>query len=177
MKKKKSRVDGDKPAKSEHIRSSLQEAYENVCVDVELSRREGWCFGAKLVRGAYMLQERSRAKEIGYEDPINPDYESTSQMYQMYVLASFLKHGCAIRAKQCVCRIETRLVSATQCRMILKWVSCLPLHATFLQVSGLRTRGDQQEQESQHHGGVTQYRHCETHNPEVGMQFLIHILV
>lgn len=59
----------------------MQEAYDNVSVDVELSRREGWYFGAKLVRGAYMYQERSRAAEIGYEDPINPDYEATNRMY------------------------------------------------------------------------------------------------
>uniref|UniRef100_A0A8B9J9H0 Proline dehydrogenase n=1 Tax=Astyanax mexicanus TaxID=7994 RepID=A0A8B9J9H0_ASTMX len=59
----------------------LKEAYDNVSMDVELSRREGWCFGAKLVRGAYMDQERRRAAEMGYEDPINPDYESTNRMY------------------------------------------------------------------------------------------------
>ncbi|XP_048044772.1 proline dehydrogenase 1, mitochondrial isoform X3 [Megalobrama amblycephala] len=59
----------------------LKEAFDNVSMDVELSRREGWCFAAKLVRGAYMYQERGRATEIGYEDPINPDYECTNRMY------------------------------------------------------------------------------------------------
>ncbi|XP_029366353.1 proline dehydrogenase 1, mitochondrial isoform X2 [Echeneis naucrates] len=59
----------------------LKEAYDNVTVDVEQSRREGWHFAAKLVRGAYMYQERERAAERGYEDPINPDYESTNRMY------------------------------------------------------------------------------------------------
>ncbi|KAF3849106.1 hypothetical protein F7725_015603 [Dissostichus mawsoni] len=40
----------------------LKDAYDNVTVDVELSRREGWYFGAKLVRGAYMYKRETGPK-------------------------------------------------------------------------------------------------------------------
>ncbi|KAL8180576.1 UNVERIFIED_CONTAM: hypothetical protein K2H54_028991 [Gekko kuhli] len=73
----------------------LKETYDNVTLDVELSRREGWHFGAKLVRGAYMDQERSRAAELGYEDPVNPTYQKTSEMYHRcldYILEEIKHH-------------------------------------------------------------------------------------
>lgn len=67
-----------------------QDAYDNVTLGVELARRECWRFGAKLVRGAYLAQERAHAAEIGYEDPINPTYEATNAMY----------HRCAALPRQ-----------------------------------------------------------------------------
>ncbi|PWH86182.1 proline dehydrogenase family protein [Brumimicrobium oceani] len=44
---------------------------------IEKAKREGYKFGAKLVRGAYMEKERDRAAEMGYPSPIQPDKNST----------------------------------------------------------------------------------------------------
>tara|TARA_B100001057_G_scaffold467004_1_gene524710 strand:+ start:149 stop:1339 length:1191 start_codon:yes stop_codon:yes gene_type:complete len=40
---------------------------------------EGWHFGVKLVRGAYMEKERKRAAERGYPSPIQPDKAATDR--------------------------------------------------------------------------------------------------
>ncbi|KAH8040173.1 hypothetical protein HPB51_009551 [Rhipicephalus microplus] len=59
----------------------LRATYDHVVRDLELARRQGFFFGAKLVRGAYLEQERLRARTLGYEDPVNATYEDTNTMY------------------------------------------------------------------------------------------------
>ncbi len=47
---------------------------------------KGYILGAKLVRGAYMEKERSRAAQKGYPSPIQPDKEATDKDYDEAVL-------------------------------------------------------------------------------------------
>jgi len=60
-----------------HDRIAILEA------DIKKAREEKFFLGAKFVRGAYMERERARAAKMGYEDPIQPDRESTDRDYNL----------------------------------------------------------------------------------------------
>ncbi|MEN8204048.1 MAG: proline dehydrogenase family protein [Bacteroidota bacterium] len=51
--------------------------------DIKAAREEKFLLGAKFVRGAYMERERARAAKMDYEDPIQPDRESTDRDYNL----------------------------------------------------------------------------------------------
>ena len=50
--------------------------------DETFVRSRGCCFGAKLVRGAYMEKERRLANSAGVPDPVNDSFQDTSRMYE-----------------------------------------------------------------------------------------------
>ncbi|XP_049941898.1 proline dehydrogenase 1, mitochondrial-like isoform X1 [Schistocerca serialis cubense] len=59
----------------------LKDTYNECTTDLEQAKRQNFYFGAKLVRGAYLEQERARAAALGYPDPTNPSFEATTEMY------------------------------------------------------------------------------------------------
>jgi len=75
----------------------LKETAKNLKADLAQAEKYNYVFAAKLVRGAYMEQERRLAREYGYEDPINPDFQATSKMY----------HACLDEVLQNIVKRET----------------------------------------------------------------------
>jgi proline dehydrogenase len=63
------------------IQSYLKKSPAVIEEDVALSKRWQFYYGVKLVRGAYMEQERERAEEMGYSSPIHDTKEDTDSCY------------------------------------------------------------------------------------------------
>lgn len=67
-----------------HTQTYTQDSEERLMTDIERAQREGFRFGAKLVRGAYMQLERQRAADRGYPSPIHDTLEETHANYDRY---------------------------------------------------------------------------------------------
>lgn len=59
----------------------LKDSFSLLSADLSVAVRERFCFGVKLVRGAYMDKERKLANEQSYPDPIHQSWESTNHSY------------------------------------------------------------------------------------------------
>ncbi|XP_074641395.1 hydroxyproline dehydrogenase-like [Tubulanus polymorphus] len=67
----------------------LKAADTEIMNDMQLIESRGCCFGAKIVRGAYMTKERRLAREKGYPDPVNDSHADTNAKYD-YVVSMLL---------------------------------------------------------------------------------------
>lgn len=59
----------------------LKDSLDRIKEDLARSERRGYHFGVKLVRGAYMHRERTRAAEMGYPSPIHDSFQDTNDCY------------------------------------------------------------------------------------------------
>lgn len=63
----------------------------------ESAQEKNYFLGAKLVRGAYMEKERTRAEKMNYKTPINPDKISTDSMYNdalLFCVSNYERIAC-----------------------------------------------------------------------------------
>jgi len=63
----------------------LKNGYSKLQRDIQLANKEGFKLGIKLVRGAYIEQEKVLSKKFGYEYPINPTIGDTHTAYDSAV--------------------------------------------------------------------------------------------
>ncbi|XP_013167757.1 PREDICTED: proline dehydrogenase 1, mitochondrial isoform X2 [Papilio xuthus] len=59
----------------------LRSTYQEILTDLEQAQRQNFYWGAKLVRGAYLEQERARAAAMGYEDPTCESVAATTASF------------------------------------------------------------------------------------------------
>eukprot|EP00121_Abeoforma_whisleri_P001203 Awhi_evm1s1070 len=73
----------------------LKDSSSRARLDLARAKNENWIFACKLVRGAYMIQERARSKVYGYRDPIHETIEDTHDNYNSLAMLLLSKnHRC-----------------------------------------------------------------------------------
>ena len=84
---------------------SMQDSWDRLCLNTERARREGWLYGAKLVRGAYMQLERERARQKGYPSPIWDDIQQTHDNYNRCVACLILSDRPVVGKLRAFCQL------------------------------------------------------------------------
>ncbi|XP_023216638.1 hydroxyproline dehydrogenase-like [Centruroides sculpturatus] len=69
----------------------LKKTWENLKMEMNIANKFGTCFGAKVVRGAYITRETDYALQKGLPYPICDSYELTSKNYNN-ILSYLLQH-------------------------------------------------------------------------------------
>ena len=80
------RFNQEKPAVYNTYQMYRHQALNNMHSHFDEVTAAGCYFGAKLVRGAYMEKERERAYQLGYQDPIQKNKESTDRDFNAGVV-------------------------------------------------------------------------------------------
>lgn len=98
------------------------------------AQQGGYILGAKLVRGAYMEKERTRAQEMGYTSPIQPTKEATDKDYDAAV------HYCLDRLGKIDVFIGTH--NEQSCMLAVKYmeehnIAATSPHLCFSQLYGM----------------------------------------
>lgn len=83
---------------------------------VQKARRENFMLGVKIVRGAYMEQERERARQRGFPSPIHPDKAASDRAFDE-ILCLYMNHMdvveiCVGTHNETSCRLLTNLMTA-----------------------------------------------------------------
>jgi len=84
--------------KNAHIVNTYQNylkvTKDKIAFEIERCKSLNLCFGIKMVRGAYMVEERALASKYNYEDPIQPTIEATHNNYNSnleFVMANWIQ--------------------------------------------------------------------------------------
>jgi proline dehydrogenase len=100
----------------------------------EIAAQAGYILGAKMVRGAYMDKERSRAKEKGYPSPIQPDKTTADKDYDEAV------RFCVDRRQQIASCVASHNQNSNLLQATLMQEKNIPKndpHLTFSQLYGM----------------------------------------
>jgi len=90
---------GERPIVFQTYQTYLKGMHNSVLRDLERAKQENYHFGAKVVRGAYMVSEREKARQRGVESPICDTYEATEANYHASI-NSILEHNAGSSSSQ-----------------------------------------------------------------------------